>query len=31
MFIGNQGALLAGASPLALAPERKEDRNLTPR
>jgi len=28
MFIGKQGALLAGASPLALAPERKDD-NLT--
>lgn len=29
MFIGNQGALLAGASPLALAPERKDGENLT--
>ncbi|WP_267388686.1 phage major capsid protein [Sphingomonas sp. GC_Shp_3] len=31
MFIGNMGALLAGASPLplALAPERKEDTTLT--
>jgi HK97 family phage major capsid protein len=29
MFIGNQAALLAGASVLALAPERKEDQTLT--
>ncbi|MFA7505289.1 MAG: phage major capsid protein [Burkholderiaceae bacterium] len=29
MFIGKQGALLAGALPLALAPERKEEGSLT--
>ena len=29
MFIGNQAALLRGASPLALAPERKEETSLT--
>lgn len=29
MFIGNMGALLAGASPIALAPERKDETGLT--